>query len=164
MAQANRDESDTVDLELAEREANDLFQAGEANFGTDESRFNVILASRNFKQLQATFKAYSEISGRDILNSIDREMSGDLKAGFKAIVMMAREPADYFSERLYRSMKGVGTDDALLIRIVVWRSEIDLRLIKRKFFERYHKQLYKFIQGDCSGDYKKLLLAIVGES
>lgn len=28
---------------------------------------------------------YLQISQRDILNSIDREMSGDLKAGFKCI-------------------------------------------------------------------------------
>lgn len=31
------------------------------------------------------FVMYLQISQRDILNSIDREMSGDLKAGFKCI-------------------------------------------------------------------------------
>ena len=30
---------------------------------------------------------YFQISQRDILNSIDREMSGDVKAGFKCIGM-----------------------------------------------------------------------------
>ena len=80
---------------------------------------------------------------RDILNSIDREMSGDLKEGFKAvglffmfmwlcieiwvffsIVKVARNPSEYFAERIYRSMKGLGTDDSTLIRCIVSRSEV----------------------------------------
>jgi len=161
MCQANRDESGTVDMAKAQKEAQDLFQAGEKKWGTDESRFNVVLASRNFNQLKATFSEYVKISQRDIINSIDREMSGDIKAGMKCIVQCARNPAVYFAERLWKSMKGAGTDDSLLIRIVVSRSEIDLKEIKTEFLNKYHKTVYKMIEGDCSGDYKKLLLALV---
>lgn len=162
MCQANRDETTTVDLAKATKEATDLYQAGEKKWGTDESRFNVVLASRSIPQLKATFTEYVKISQRDILNSIDREMSGDLKAGFKCVVQCARNPAAYFAERLYKSMKGAGTNDSLLIRIVVSRSEYDLGNIKTEFLRLYNKTLYKMIQGDCSGDYKKLLLALVG--
>lgn len=162
MCQANRDETTNVDMAKAVKEAQDLYKAGEKKWGTDESRFNVVLASRNFHQLRATFDEYIKLSQRDILNSIDREMSGDLKAGFKCIVMCARNPAEYFADRLWKSMKGAGTNDSLLIRIVVSRSEMDLVEIKQAFLNKYHKTLYKMIQGDCSGDYKKLLLSIVG--
>ncbi|XP_046844956.1 annexin A4-like isoform X2 [Xenia sp. Carnegie-2017] len=164
MCQANRDESGTVDMAKATKEANDLYQAGEKKWGTDESRFNVVLASRNFKQLNATFNEYVKIAQRDIMNSIDREMSGDLKEGFKCIVQCARNPAVYFAERLWKSMKGVGTNDSLLIRIIVSRSEVDLVEIKQEFLNRYHKTVYKMIEGDASGDYKKLLLALVGRN
>ncbi|CAB3995352.1 Annexin A11 [Paramuricea clavata] len=61
MCQGNRDETDTVDMAKATKEANDLFQAGEKKWGTDESRFNVVLASRNFKQLNATFNEYVKV-------------------------------------------------------------------------------------------------------
>lgn len=164
MCQGNRDETNTVDMAKATKEAQDLFQAGEKKWGTDESRFNVVLASRNFPQLRATFDEYVKISQRDILNSIDREMSGDLKAGFKCIVLCARNPAEYFADRLWKSMKGAGTDDATLIRCVVSRSERDLVEIKQTFLQKYHKTLFKMIEGDCSGDYKKLLLAVVGRN
>jgi len=41
-------------------------------------------------------------------------------------------------------------------------SQVDLVEIKKAFLERYHKTLYKMIEGDTSGDYRRLLLAIVG--
>ena len=40
--------------------------------------------------------------------------------------------------------------------------QIDMVEIKEKFVEMYKKPLGKFIEGDCSGDYKKILLALVG--
>ena len=36
--------------------------------------------------------------------------------------------------------------------------------IKKCFQKKYGKSLKEFIEGDCSGDYKKLLLAILRES
>ena len=46
MLQANRPEGNTIDRRKARKDAKDLLEAGENKFGTDESRFNVILCSR----------------------------------------------------------------------------------------------------------------------
>ncbi|XP_064389782.1 annexin A4-like [Halichondria panicea] len=161
MCQGAREENTTADMEKAKREAGELYSAGEKKWGTDESKFNHILATRSQAQLIATFEEYIRISQRDILNSIEREMSGDLKEGMKTVVMCMRSRPAYFAEKLYKSMKGAGTDDDTLVRVVVSRSEYDLVEIKKEFLTRYHKTAYKMIQGDTSGDYKKLLLAIV---
>ena len=40
--------------------------------------------------------------------------------------------------------------------------QVDLVEVKKAFLERYHKTLYKMIEGDTSGDYRRLLQAIVG--
>ncbi|EDV23675.1 uncharacterized protein TRIADDRAFT_57118 [Trichoplax adhaerens] len=161
MCQANRSEATSVDMASAKKDAADLFQAGEKRWGTDESRFNVILSSRSFPQLRAVFDEYTKISQRDILNSIDREMSGDLKRGFKTIVKCARNAPKFFADRLHHAMKGVGSDDDTLIRIIMSRSEIDLASIKAEYRNAHHKSLGKAIEGETNGDFKRILLAIV---
>ncbi len=50
-----------MDVAKAEREAQALYQAGEKQWGTDESKFNQILAARSFPQLRATFEAYVKV-------------------------------------------------------------------------------------------------------
>lgn len=161
---ASRDENTNVDLAKAEKDARDIYDAGEKVLGTDESVFNMVLCTRSFPQLRATFEKYRTVTGKGILDSIARETSGDLKDGFSAIVNYVWDSNYYFAERLYKSMKGLGTDDKTLIRLIVTRSEIDLKPISKNFQKTYGKTLQEFIKGDCSGDYRKLLLAVLGNN
>ena len=59
--QGAREENARVDMEKARREAMELYQAGEKKWGTDESKFNQILAVRSFPQLRATFDEYVKV-------------------------------------------------------------------------------------------------------
>ena len=62
MCQGAREENAAVDIAKAKREAQELFQAGERKWGTDESKFNQIIAVRSFPQLRATFDEYVRVS------------------------------------------------------------------------------------------------------
>ncbi|KAK3550936.1 hypothetical protein QTP70_010123 [Hemibagrus guttatus] len=137
-----------------------LLEAGEGCFGTDESAFSYILATRNYLQLQAMFKAYEAISGTEILDAIENETSGTLKKCYIALVRCAKNPQLYFARRLNAAMKGAGTDEDTLIRIIVGRSEIDLETIKDMYLEKYDMPLKEAISSECSGDFKRLLVAI----
>uniref|UniRef100_A0AAQ5ZDY6 Annexin n=1 Tax=Amphiprion ocellaris TaxID=80972 RepID=A0AAQ5ZDY6_AMPOC len=145
LLQGTRDESYEVDEELAEQDATSLFEAGEGCFGTDESTFSYILASRNYLQLQATFKIYEQTIW-NIFTFIDG--------------IVAKNPQLYFARRLNDAMKGAGTDEDTLIRIIVCRSEFDLETIKDMYLEKYDVSLKDALRDECSGDFKRLLLAI----
>uniref|UniRef100_A0A3Q0SRW0 Annexin n=1 Tax=Amphilophus citrinellus TaxID=61819 RepID=A0A3Q0SRW0_AMPCI len=159
---AGRDESDKVDEAQAVKDAKEIYEAGEARWGTDEVKFLTVLCVRNEKHLLRVFEEYQKISGRDIEESIKREMSGCLEDVFLAIVKCVRSKPMFFAERLYKSMKGLGTTDSVLIRIMVARAEIDMLDIKAQFQKMYGKSLYSFIKGDTSGDYRKILLMLCG--
>lgn len=164
LAAGERSECYSVDKQMAIADARSLLKAGEKRLGTDEEVFNTILCSRSLPQLKAMFEEYHNLTRHDIDNAIKSEFSGDIQKALRALVKMARNPPLFFAERLHKSMKGFGTNDRQLIRIMVMRAEIDLGDIADRFQSKYDKSLRSWIEGDCSGHYKKCLLGLLGPS
>uniref|UniRef100_A0A8C5BW74 Annexin n=1 Tax=Gadus morhua TaxID=8049 RepID=A0A8C5BW74_GADMO len=108
---AGRDEGTAVDPALAVQDAKDIFEAGEARWGTDEVKFLTVLCVRNRNHLLKVFEEYKKVSGRDIEDSIKREMSGSLEEVFLAIVKCLKNKPAFFAERLYKSMKALFVPD-----------------------------------------------------
>lgn len=140
--QGHRDESGVVDPEAAFNDAQALLQAGELLFaGTDESTFNQVMCQRNRKQLKLVFDEYEKLVGHPIETAIENEFSGDIKDALLSLIACIRDKYDYLATRLHDSMAGMGTDDRTLIRIIVSRSEIDLKEIKEVYEAKYGKTL-----------------------
>ncbi|XP_013363380.1 PREDICTED: annexin A13 isoform X3 [Chinchilla lanigera] len=127
LLQADRDEGDEVDKELAGQDAKDLY----------------------------------DLIGKDMEEAIEEETSGDLQKAYLTLVRCARDLEGYFADRLYKAMKGTGTDEDTLISIIITRAEVDLQGIKAKFQEKYQKSLSDMVSSDTSGDFRKLLVALL---
>lgn len=152
-----------ADHKTAVRDAERLFKAGEDRWGTDEETFNLIFATRDFYQLRAVYDQYVKIAQADIRHAVDSETSGDYRRGLKAVAQIVMNRPKFFAHRLMKAMKGLGTDERTLIRIIASRSEIDMVQIKAEFLELTHKTLYRYISEDTSYNFKKILLALVGK-
>ncbi|XP_034230490.1 annexin B11-like isoform X2 [Thrips palmi] len=163
LCMGNRSEDYNVDPAAAQADAQALLRAGELRAGTDESAFNAVICQRSYPQLQAVMQEYQRITGHSLLKAVKHEFSGDIEEGLMTILKCVENRPAYFAERLYKSMKGLGTDDRSLIRLVVSRCEVDMGDIKTAFEAAYGKTLASFISGDCSGHYEKCLLALIGE-
>lgn len=161
ICEGKRDEKQNSDPSLAKSIAETLYKAGEGRRGTDESEYIKIMTNYSYPLLKTVFEEYRKIGGNDFSNAIDSELSGDFKKGVKAIYDVVINCPAFFAKELYESMKGLGTRDSTLIRLVIVRSEIDMKDIKREFLNLYKKKLERMIKGDTSGDYRKLLLALV---
>ncbi|KAG6932009.1 annexin A3 [Chelydra serpentina] len=162
LADGRRDENLKVDEHLAKKDAQVLYNAGEKKWGTDEDKFTEILCLRSIPQLKLTFDEYRNISKKAIEESIQGEMSGHFEDLLLAIVQCVNNTPAFFAERLHQSLKGAGTDEFTLNRIMVSRSEIDLLDIRAEYKKHYGCSLHSAIKSDISGDYETTLLRICG--
>uniref|UniRef100_A0A8C9VHY9 Annexin n=1 Tax=Scleropages formosus TaxID=113540 RepID=A0A8C9VHY9_SCLFO len=162
LLQGTRDESGVVHADLVEEDAKELYAAGEEQWGTDEATFIMILGNRSVTHLQMVFDEYEKIAEKSLEDSIKSELSGDFERLMLAVVQCIRSVPMFFAKRLYKAMKGLGTADNTLIRIMISRSEIDMLDIRECFCLLYEKSLYNMIKDDTSGEYKRTLLRLCG--
>ncbi|KAL0605331.1 Annexin A6 [Plecturocebus cupreus] len=162
LLQGTREDDDVVSEDLVQQDVQDLYEAGELKWGTDEAQFIYILGNRSKQHLRLVFDEYLKTTGKPIEASIRGELSGDFEKLMLAVVKCIRSTPEYFAERLFKAMKGLGTRDNTLIRIMVSRSELDMLDIREIFRTKYEKSLYSMIKNDTSGEYKKTLLKLCG--
>ena len=142
--------------------AAEIHKAGEAKLGTDESVFNKYFCTLSPHELAAVSREYHKLTGHTILQAIDKEFSGDSKKTLRTIVYATLSPSEYFATRVHDAVKGLGTKDHLLIRAIVTRSEIDMPQIKQYYKQLFGKDMYDDVKNDISGEYRELLLGIIG--
>uniref|UniRef100_A0A670IG44 Annexin n=1 Tax=Podarcis muralis TaxID=64176 RepID=A0A670IG44_PODMU len=169
LLQGTREDDDVVSEDLVQQDAQVVAETLKLSdvSGDDstslETRFMTVLCTQSYPQLRRVFQEFVKMTNHDVAHAINKRMSGDVRDVFLAIVRSVKNKQAFFADKLYKSMKGAGTDDRTLIRIIVSRSEIDLLNIRREFWDIYDKSLYHMIEKDTSGDYCKALLAICGE-
>lgn len=155
----------SVDREWAKTVANELYQAGEKAWFTDNDIFNKHLSKSSWAEIRAIDDAYTIISGYTLHKAIEKSCSGQLALAYSSIVQCAVDAPQYFANRIKTAIHGRGTDDKTLIRILVTRSEIDLALVARKYAKTYHKSLRLVCQEESGNftekNYEKSMLAII---
>jgi len=161
LLQGRREEEKVGCSCTAMKVAQEIFDAGEDCWGTDESVFNRIFALRSYDQLRKIFSAYFELTGHDIEEAIREEMSDDEKDSFLTLIRFIRDPISFYAKALYKAMEGIGTNDLLLQRIILSRCEIDLGTIRDTYKTMYADcgkgDLDHWLKNDTSGDYETIL-------
>ena len=160
LLQCSRSTNTTPNQAQCAQIAQEIYNAGEKKLGTDESIFNKYFCTLSPHELAAVSREYHKLTGHTILQAIDKEFSGDSKKTLRTIVYATLSPSEYFATRVNYAVKGLGTKDKLLIRILVTRDEIDMPQIKAAYANLYKKDMVKDIESDTSGDYKRLLVAL----
>ena len=161
LASALRSENPMPNQSECQTKAERLYKAGEKRLGTDEKVFYEILTQSSPQELILIDKIYSQNYKHGLLTAIDKEFHiGNMKKLLRTIVYSSINPSEYFATRVNYAIKGLGTKDTLLIRILVTRDEIDMPQIKEAYKRLYNKDMVKAVESDTSGDYKRLLVEL----
>lgn len=162
ICKGDRNEDCRVDEALADRDARALYEAGEKIKSANVGVFTDIFSSRSFAHLNRVFQIYPKYSKHDASTALKLEMKGDIETCLVEILKCAASKPAYFAEKLFNAMKGSGTNDKVLIRILVSRCEIDMKEIQALFKRFYGKSLRQSIMDELKGDYETCLLGLVG--
>ncbi|RHY47284.1 hypothetical protein DYB30_006520 [Aphanomyces astaci] len=134
---------------------NEIYSAA-AGFGTDENRLTQALGNRTTRERYLISARYPELHKKSLLDEIKGETSGDYG---KALELLAQPLEDAEASIVRDATKGSGTNEDLLYPIFGGRSNDELAILKKAFFQKYQEDLVVVIADDIGGDLKKVYLA-----
>uniref|UniRef100_A0A3P8QEW3 Annexin n=1 Tax=Astatotilapia calliptera TaxID=8154 RepID=A0A3P8QEW3_ASTCA len=126
--------------------------------GVDEQTIIDVLTKRTYAQRREIAFAYERRAKKDMISALKGALSGSLET---VILGLMKSTAQFDASEIKASIKGLGTDEETLIEILCSRSNDELVEIKKVYKELFKKELDKDVAGDTSGNFAKLLLALV---
>ena len=155
-----RESNSKPDFEKCEKLADLLINVGEGNWAGDENVFKEVFIKCSGEELILIGRFYYKKTGNNMLDIIDKKITGKNKTLLKEVLFNNIIPQELYAEKIYNSIKGFGTNNSLLSRVLVLRNEIDMDEINDYYKEKYKKDMKDDIIGDTSGNYQKLCLIL----
>uniref|UniRef100_A0A667YU12 Annexin n=1 Tax=Myripristis murdjan TaxID=586833 RepID=A0A667YU12_9TELE len=126
--------------------------------GVDEQTIIDVLTKRTYSQRKDIAFEYERRTKKEMIPALKSALSGSLET---VILGLMKSPAQYDASEIRGSIKGLGTDEETLIEMLCSRSNAELVEIRRVYKEMFKKDLEKDVADDTSGNFAKLLLALV---
>ena len=148
------------DHKECERLADLLISAGEKKWIEDENIFRDVFALTSPEEMVLVGRYYLKKTGVLLIDAIEKKVGGKGKNLLREIVYANIIPHELFAEKIYNSIKGLGTNTAVLNRVLAARHGVDMPQIKEIYQWKYKVTLKEDIIGDTSGQYQKLCLFV----
>eukprot|EP00300_Choanocystis_sp_HF-7_P014054 c18550_g3_i3.p2 GENE.c18550_g3_i3~~c18550_g3_i3.p2 ORF type:complete len:604 (+),score=143.80 c18550_g3_i3:377-2188(+) len=159
-----------VDVARAHADAQALLEAGEIAATVNRRVFSDVLARSSVSHLAAVAAEYTGLSrypktpkdtGFTALETaIDKKIGSN---SYSQALLAVLHPATAIAEQFNAAVKGVGTNDFLLIRLVVRTQGMRMLLAKQAFFTAYKKSMLRAIEDDTGGNYRHALRRIAAQ-
>lgn len=129
----------------------------------DEKIFKDIFLMKSPEELVLIARYFFNINKKNLIEVIDKNLKDKNKQLLKEILFNNIMPHELFAEKINSAIRGIGTNDEKLIRILVSRCEIDMPLIREIYEYKYKVPMKEDIAGDTSGIYQKLCGFLAGK-
>ena len=160
MLSTERRTNETPDKGQCEKLADLLINSGEKNWVEDENVFRDVFILCSAEEMVLVGRYYYQKTGNNLIDVIEKKFSGKNKTLLREVVFANVIPHELFAEKIYNSIKGLGTNTALLNRVLAARRGVDMPQIKEIYQWKYNVSLKEDIMGDTSGMYQKLCLYV----
>ena len=141
-----------------EKYATILSQTEPKNWVEDENIFKEIFLQRSPEELILIARYFLKITGNNLIDIVDKKTKSKNQMLLREILYNNIMPHELFSEKINNAIKGAGTDEEKLSRVLVARCELDMPAIREMYQAKYKVAMKDDIFGDTSGSYQKLCL------
>ena len=118
------------------------------------SRLIKALATKNAETRVKIARTYKTMYGKELKDVMEKECGGDLGTALEFLSV----PLDQAEcAMLQKAFKGTGTNEKLLYPILCGRSNEEITILKKTFFNVYTKDLGIVLSKEVGGDLEKIL-------
>ena len=160
MITTERRTNENPDKVQCEKLADLLINSGEKNWVEDTNIFRDVFILCSAEEMVLVGRYYYQKTGNNLIDVIEKKFSGKNKSLLREVVFANIIPHELYAEKLYNSIKGLGTNTAILNRVLAARRGVDMPQIKEIYQWKYKVSLKDDIKGDTSGMYEKLCLYV----
>ena len=151
---------DSPDFEKCEKLADLLISVGEGNWAGDENVFKEVFIKSSGEELILIGRFYFKKSGNNLLDVINTKITGKNKILLKEVLFNNIIPQELYADKIRNSIKGLGTNNSLLSRVLVLRNGIDMDEINEYYKDKYKTDMKEDIIGDTTGNFQRLCLIL----
>ena len=142
-----------------EKWAQNLIDAGENNWVSNEDVFREIFILRSPEELTLIARYYYEKTGDNLLDVVEKKLTNKVRNLLRELLYNVIIPQELFADKLNSALKSNNT--LLLNRILVSRCQIDMGEIRNIYKMKYNNDLKDDVIARTSGLYQKLLTYLV---
>ncbi|KAK1277666.1 hypothetical protein QJS04_geneDACA016580 [Acorus gramineus] len=127
-------------------------------WGTDEKAVISVLAHRDATQRKQIRLAYEDLYKEDLLKRLESEISGDFE---KAVFRWIFDPIERQAILANVAAKKGIEDYRVIVEIACVSSPAELLAVKQAYHARFKRSLEEDVASHTTGDFRKLLVALV---
>ncbi|XAR48564.1 hypothetical protein NMG60_11031422 [Bertholletia excelsa] len=129
-----------------------------AGWGTNEDLIISILGHRNASQRKLIRQTYAETYGEDLLKDLEKELTRDFE---RLVLLWTLEPAERDAYLANEAIQRWTKSNQVLVEIACTRSPHELLLARQAYHIRFKKSLEEDVAHHTTGEFRKLLVALV---
>jgi hypothetical protein len=156
-----RAENKNISFEDAYKNAK-LIKEKELNIFEDENIFKTLFLEKSREDLILISRAFFEINNINLYDYIKGIKNEDIKEKnnkklIKNILFCVINPSEWFCKKIRKAIKNSNIDYEQLNRILIYRSNIDMDVIRDYYYNNYGNELNKDIQSISQNSYGEIL-------
>ena len=122
----------------------------------EEKIYKDIFLQKSPEELVLIARYYFNITGNNLIEVVDEKLKDKNQKLLRTLLYNNIMPHELYAEKINNAIKGFGTNEENLTRVLIARCDIDMSLIREMYEYKYKNNLKDDIINDTSGNYQKL--------